>query len=654
MAFSKWIIGGLVASLASGAAAEAPQFADVFGDHMVIQRDQPVRLFGTADPGDRVTVTLGDASASVVAGRDGRWWAEFPALEAGGPVPLTLAQDGAAVQALEDVLVGDVFLCSGQSNMAWPVGASIGGPGEIARATNDQIRLLQVGQVGELLPSARLPEGDAWQVNSPETVGGFSGVCYFTGRALQEDYGVPVGLINSSWGGSRIEPWISEAAFDADPELNSAADMLRAYRDDPPAALAAYADVWTGWWKDHDWYDGRDPWTGDASLDWQPTPDGRLSDWQTWGVPELEGFLGMVWHRTSFTLTEEQAAMDAAITIGQADDLDVTWVNGTAIGATHGWGFSRTYEVPAGVLKPGENMLVVNVHNTYSAGGLTGPDEVLKVTFEDGSAVPIAEGWSWLKVPGDAGAPMAAPWYPIQGFTMLHNGMIAPLAGLKLKGAIWYQGESNAGEGEAYEHLLGLLMKDWRGVFETADLPVAIIQLPRWGALPTEAGTEGWGTIREAMRRAAAADEDAGLVVAIDLGDPKDLHPPEKQFVAERAVRVLKALAYGEEIAGPSGPEAAGALRTGDLIRVEFTGLHEGLETVSASSVIGFEVCGTGGACTYATGTVNGEAVMVDVPEGAAADELRYCQGDSPLCNLYDGNGLPAGPFRLAIVSNDQ
>lgn len=643
------IVGILGASVALGAAADAPKFADVFGDHMVIQRDAPVRLFGTADPGSSVSVSLGERSADVMAGRDGRWWVEFPALDAGGPVTLSLAQDRETVQTIEDVLVGDVFFCSGQSNMEWPVASAIYGSREVAGATNAQIRLLNISKAGELEPKPGLPEGDAWAVNSPETVGGFSAVCYFTGRTLQETYGVPVGLINSSWGGSRIEPWISEAALAEDGKYQPAVDMLRAYRDDPPAALAAYAGIWTDWWKGHDWYDGRDPWTGDDSFDWQPTPDGRLSDWQTWGVPELEGFLGMVWHRTSFTLTEEQAAAGAKVHIGEADDVDVTWLNGTAIGATHAWGLTRTYDVPAGVLKPGENTLVINVHNTYGPGGLTGPEEELFVELADGSVVPIATGWEWLKVRGDAGAPMAAPWYAIQGFTMLHNGMVSPLAGLKLKGALWYQGESNAEQGEAYEHLLGLLADDWRNVFDTPGLPVAVIQLPRWGAQPTEAGTEGWGTIREAMRRAALADERLGLVVAIDLGDPYNLHPPEKQHVADRVVRVMKALAYGEDVTGPSGPEPAGAVRTGDTIRVAFTGVNRGLETVSADSVIGFEVCSATGACKYATATLDGRTALVQVPDGAAADELRFCQGDSPLCNLFDGNGLPAGPFRLPV-----
>jgi len=648
MAKTILVLGGL-ALLAGGASAEPPQLASVFTDHMVVQREAPLTLFGTADPEAQFKLIFDGKARTVTAGADGNWSLDLPALEAGGPHTITLTAGGKTVQSVSDVLAGDVFLCSGQSNMEWPLKSSLYGEQEVDTAGNNWIRLLDISHVADIALQAALPEGNAWTVATPETAADFSAVCFLTGKALQRSYDVPVGLIDASWGGSRIEPWISEAAFAESGTYSAAVEMMRLYRDNPPAALARYADQWTGWWKAHDWYDGRDPWTGDTSLDWQPTPDWRLSDWNNWGVPELEGFLGQVWHRVSFTLTPEQAAGGAEVHIGQADDVDVTWLNGTAIGATHGWGFARTYTVPAGVLKTGENTLVVNVYNSYGGGGLTGPDEELRVDLTDGSSVPIDRGWTWLKVPGDAGNPMPAPWYPIQGFTMLHNAMLAPLTGLRLKGALWYQGESNAGDGEAYEGLLGLLARDWRRLFDTPDLPLAVIQLPRWGALPTAAGTEGWGTIREAMRRAAAADDRMGLAVAIDLGDPMNLHPPEKQHVADRTIRVLRALAYGEDLAGMSGPDVRSARRTGDTVQVAFDGVDQGLVTVSSDRVVGLEACDTAGACLYVSGIVNGPAVNITLPDGAVADEIRYCQGDSPLCNLYDANHLPAGPFRVAV-----
>ncbi|MCA8899697.1 MAG: hypothetical protein KDA53_00435 [Hyphomonas sp.] len=643
---------GVLALLAQGAVAEAPKLASVFTDHMVIQRDAPITLFGTADAGRKVKVSLDDASKTVKAGKDGRWTAEFPALEAGGPHTLTLKAKSKVTQTVSDVLAGDVFLCSGQSNMEWPVSASDNGWNEMNSANNPQIRLLDVKQEGSLTPQDALPKGVAWEVTTPESAGDFSAVCYFTGRSIQSAYGVPVGLIDSSWGGSRIETWIGEEALAASGKYQAAVDLLDLYRSDKPAALAAYADIWTDWWKSHEDFDDREPWTGDATLDWQPTPDWRLSGYQSWGVPELERHLGQIWHRVTFTLTEEQAQGAAEVHIGAADDVDVTWLNGTPIGATHGWGFTRAYTAPEGVLKAGENTLVINVYNSYGPGGLTGPDEELRVDLADGSSVSLASGWTWLKVPADAGVPMSAPWYPIQGYAILHNGMIAPLGGLNLKGAIWYQGESNADAAAAYKDLLTTLMADWRGLFN-ADLPVITVELPSWGARPTEAGTDGWGSIRDSMRRAVAADDRAGLAVTVDIGDPANLHPQNKQDVAARVFRVARALFYGEDITGPSGPEVAGVELRDGAVRVDFAGVDKGLVTISSDKAIGFEACEADGTCRYVAGIVDGASVALAFPDGPAPAEIRFCQGASPLCNLYDGNGLPAGPFREAVTRKD-
>ncbi|MCA8898025.1 MAG: hypothetical protein KDA39_04820 [Hyphomonas sp.] len=649
MAKIGWMLGGLMLA-AQGAVAEAPKLADVFGDHMVIQRDAPVILFGSAEAGSDFRVMLDDAEQPVTAGPDGHWSATFPALGAGGPHTISLREDGVAAQTVSDVLAGDVFLCSGQSNMEFPVSRATYADGELAKAANDRIRLLKVSKQSALTPQDALPEGDAWAVSTAETAAGFSAVCFFTGQAIEAAYDVPVGLIDSSWGGSRIEPWISEGRLRAGGGHDAMLDALKLYRDDKAAGLAAYAKQWTDWWKANGAEDDREPWTGDPSFDWQPTPNWHVSDWQTWGIPELEGFLGLVWHRTTFTLTPEQAMGGAEVHIGGADDVDVTWLNGVAIGATHGWGTNRVYSVPPGALKAGENTLVVNVDNSYGAGGMSGPDEEMKVVLADGSEVSIAGGWTWMKVPPEAGRPAPAPWYPIQGFATLHNAMIAPLGGIRLKGALWYQGESNAGEGKAYEKLLRLLIADWREQFG-ADLPAMVVQLPRYGALPQTAGADGWGAIRESMRQVAATDPRTGLVVTIDTGDPADIHPPNKRAVASRMVRLARSLVYGEQVTGPSGPEVASVTRDGDTVKVAFSGVEDGLDTVSSDVAIGFEACVDGTGCRYVSGTVSGDAVMVYLPDGAPADEIRYCQGGSPLCNVFDGNGLPAGPFRMAVES---
>ncbi len=657
MAKRIWLLGAAVA-LAQGAWAEAPKLASVFSDHMVIQRDQPVPLFGTAEPGATVTVSMGSAGSTgrvainAKADPDGNWQVEMPALEAGGPYDIHLRSKDGDKQVVTDILAGDVFLCSGQSNMEWPLSASSYNGGIAAGETHERIRLLDVSHVSSAARRDTLPEGNVWEVATPEATKDFSAVCYFTGRAVEADYDVPVGLIDSSWGGSRIEPWISEATLKQAGGFGAPLALLASYARDPMRGLADYAKEWMSAWSTNPEHGLDLPWTGDASLPWQPVP-GDLRDWQTWGIPDLATHTGQVWHKTTFELTDAQAGQAATLNLAGIDDVDLTWLNGQPVGSSFGWGDVRTYPVPAGILKAGTNTLVVNVQNDWGPGGMLGPVDEMSVTFADGGAIPVGTGWSWLKVaPGGVPSP-SAPWFSIKGYAILHNAMLAPLDGIRLKGALWYQGESNAGEGPAYEQLMNLLIADWRGMFG-ADLPAIIYQLPRYGGLPSEAGTSGWGEIRESMRKVAVTDDKTGLVVLVDVGDPADIHPPNKEFVAKRGMSVVRSLFYGEAIAGPSGPEAVGVLRTGNSVRVDFAGIDQGLQTISSNQPIGFEACDGEGKCQYVGGSVSGSAVMLYLPDGVAADEIRYCQGDSPLCNLFDKNGLPAGPFRMPVTPSDQ
>ena len=636
---------GALALIGLGAHAEAPKLASLFGDHMVIQRDAPVRLFGTADPGAQFIVSLDAASTPVRAGRDGRWWVEFPELSAGGSHEISVTVEGDTVQALEDVLAGDVFLCSGQSNMEYPLSRVTYAEREVAAANHSNIRLLQVEKDLSLAPNADLPGDSAWAVTTPETAAGFSAVCYYAGRALSEAYDVPVGLINSSWGGSRIEPWIDGEIIGAMPDHTEQVALLETYKTDRGAAAKIYSESWQQSWRDDPATEGTAPWEDADAGEWKPVP-GTLRDWRKWGDPELTDHLGMVWHKVSFDLTPQQAEQAATIHIGAVDDTDMTWLNGTAIGTTFHWGGLRAYEVSADLFKPGKNTILVNAHNDYGDGGMNGPASELRVELEDGSSLSLADGWAYRKVDSAVSAPKPAPWFTIKGYTMLHNAMIAPLSGIRLKGAIWYQGESNAGDGVVYESLLDLLVQDWRANFG-ADLPVAVVQLPRYGALPTEAGKPGWGVIRESMRRVAARDDRVALAVTIDMGDPVDIHPPNKLAVAERVVRVMKSLVYGEVDAGASGAVASRAVRDGSTIRIAFEGVEDGLVTVSAGSVIGMELCDAD-ACKYASAKLDGDTVVVQA-EDEAVSEVRYCQGDSPLCNLFDGKGMPAGPFWIAV-----
>lgn len=630
-------------SAVSAPAAAEPLLNPVFSDHMVLQRNAPISVWGEAEPGSRVTVKLGRRAKTVAAGADGAWRAEFPALKAGGPYELAVSAGGASETA-SDIMIGDVFLCSGQSNMEFPVSRALNPQRELAAAANDKIRMLHIEHASAPAPLRRFQAPVKWETASAESVVDFSALCFFFAKDIIADADAPIGLIGSSWGGSRIEPWISADALGAFPQFETSLRLLSAYGDDPKQAREDYAAHWIRWWKN----------AGDApalpleesarTADWKKAP-AEKRNWKTWGDPELSTHNGMVWFRKDFALTEAQAAQDATLTLGGIDEIDMTWINGAFINGSFGWGAPRRYDVAASALKAGGNTLLVNVYSSWDAAGMYGPDKDMMLTFADGSSVSLSEGWDYRKAPAEMGAPPQAPWQSINGLSGLYNAMIAPLGELKLAGAMWYQGESNASEAEAYEGLLSAMIADWRDQFG-GNLPFMIVQLPIFGALPSSPADTGWARMREAQRRVADKDENAGLIVALDAGLATDIHPPDKQRVAKRAAALARTLIYGKN--GPKTPSPQRAYAQGGEVVIEFNGLA-GAKAVSADEPIAFEVCEADGACRYVAARADGESVRLAAPEAFNPAYVRYCWGDAPVCNWYDAAGTPVTPFELPL-----
>jgi sialate O-acetylesterase len=655
------ILGALVAGvtvvccLHTGSAQEiSPLLAAIFQDHAVLQRDQPIPVWGTARAGERVTVALNGRTASASADPSGRWEARLPPMPAGGPYALTATAASGARRTVSDVLVGDVWLCSGQSNMELPVSRTLNADSEIAQSANDAIRLLQIAHADSPAPLDAFRTPVQWRQAAPETVGDFSGTCYYFARELQKTVSVPMGLIHASWGGSNIETWIGAEGLRSIGGFDEELETLRVYARDPSAAVVRLGEAWEAWWRSHAARGpGDEPWHGEADASWGEVP-AAMGDWKTWGVGELGRHDGMVWFRRSVTLTGAQAAQPATLSLGSIDEVDQTWVNGQPVGNTFGWGTPRVYELPAGRLHAGKNLVVVNVLSTWASGGMLGPADALALRFQDGSVVSLAGSWRYRAVPPDAGLPPRAPWHTIGGLTMLYNAMIAPIRPYGLRGALWYQGETNAGRPDGYERLLAGLMADWRRAFGSPDLPFLVVQLPNFGAAPTAPVESGWARIREAQRRAVASDAHAGLAVTIDVGDREELHPPNKQAVGRRLARAARHVVYGEPIA-PSGPVAATATREAGKVVVSFDDVTGRLVTYSSSHAIGFELCGQEQpSCRFVVAAVDGSRAVL---ESGASDiggqytRVRYCWGDGPVCTLYDESGLPAGPFELPIDS---
>jgi sialate O-acetylesterase len=627
---------GLVAT--SGSAA--PVLHPLFSDHAVLQRGGPIAVWGTAEAGEQVTVTLGGASRTATAGGDRAWRVEFAAMAAGGPYRLEAAGRGGARATAEDILIGDVWLCSGQSNMEFPVGRALNGEAEAAAADDPLLRVLTVPKKTAVTPAAGFGGSVSWAPASPQSVRDFSAACYFMVRELRASEKVPIGAIAASWGGTAIRSWMDEASGRAVGGEDAA--LLALYRRDPAAANRRFGERWQAWWRARS---PLEPWRDPAGLAWKPMP--RIGYWEGWGDPAFAAFNGMMWARKTFTLSRDEAARAATLSLGVVDEIEQTWVNGVPVGNTFGWEVARDYPLPEGLLREGENVVLVNMYDGYGAGGFQGPAEALKLGFAGGGAEPLGEGWEYAVAPAGLGEPPRPPWDLAAGLSLIHNGMIAPLGPFGFKGVAWYQGETDGGMPAGYAEKLRAMMAGWRRQFGAPELPFLVVSLANFGAPPTAPRASGWAEVREAQRRVTAGDERSALVVAVDLGDRLDIHPANKQEVARRLARAARAVAYGAQ--EPAGPRAVRARRSEGEIVVEFAGLTGALRSWSGSSVIGVELCGaTQESCRYALAAAEGSRLLV-ADDRKPATRVRYAWADSPVVNLYDEAPLPPGPFELPI-----
>ncbi|QJD99543.1 glycoside hydrolase family 2 [Massilia forsythiae] len=637
------------AQAAQATQATAPAFARVFGEHAVLQRGEPIEVWGTAGAGSKLTLSLNGRSAAGTADAHGKWRIRLPRMAAGGPYTLSVSSGSGQTASLGDIMVGDVYLCSGQSNMEFAVRNSTNAWSNTNAAGNPNLRFLNVEKLSSPTPQDELKQPAAWKVASPETIGDASAVCYYMARSLQGRYKVPVGFINASWGGTTIQGWIGATSLRTLPAHAAGVDAVAKLAADPAAAMKDEEARIEAWWDAHDpaartqraW---NAPGHDDAA--WRSiTPAGS---WKDSGAADLAGFDGVAWFRTEVTLTQAQAEQADALQLGPVDTYDTTWVNGVRVGGgSTGWMW-RDYPVPKGVFKAGRNLVAVRVLGGGQGGGLTGQPDKRGVRTADGQFIALPPSWKYRTGTRLAGLSVpAAPWDVPTSLSTLYNGMIAPLAGYKFKLAAWYQGESNALAADEYRSLLPLLMRDWRTRFGQPALPFLVVQLTSFGAPAKAPGPSAWAELREAQAAAVREDRHAALAVTLDVGDRTDIHPTQKTIVGERLARAARALAYGDATA-PGGPEALSARRSGADIVVAFRNVHGALATYSSDKALGFETC-AGSVCRYADAGVAGERVVLKGANTAGVTSVRYAWADAPIVNLFDGDDLPAAPFQLSV-----
>lgn len=613
------------------AANAAPELSPVWTDNAVIQQGRPIVVEGEAAPGARIAATLGEAHGAATADADGRFAITFPARAASvEPIALHVTDGTDAVTSVENLAVGDVWLCSGQSNMAFTVAAGLNGHNNVQDSADPLLRMINVPLDTASSPQRSFGSEAQWQMASPDTTGAFSAACYYMLRDLRKALGIPVGAVHASWGGSQIRPWLTPEGGAA---LYGAEQMalLEGFAENPLAAVAAFAPTWEGWWRDRT---GEEPWNDPSVMNWRPVP--QIGPWTVWG----EGAptpIGNVWFRRTLELTSEQAAAGGTLGIGTIDDLDATWINGHPIGVTHGWNTERNYRVPAEYLRVGANEIVFAASNSWGPGGMQSGPEKLAFTVAGGERIPLVEGWLYAE-----GAvtemPPRAPWDANAGIGVMHNRMVAPVGSFAMTGAAWYQGESDVGI-PGYEDRMRELFAGWRRQFG-ADMRMLVVQLADYGPTASEPAESGWAAFRDVQRRAVEADENAALVSAIDIGEPTDIHPANKIVLGER----LALAARGEPM-----PMPVSATRAGDTIIVRFAGVEGGLRSLSSNTSIAVELCGdTQESCRFAPASTGADALVIR-GDGLPATRVRYAWADSPVVNSYDARSLPLPGFELPV-----
>lgn len=621
--------------------------SQLFSDNMVLQRNSKAPLWGKAKAGSTVSViTSWDGkSYSAVAGPDGKWSVKVSTPDAGGPYSITFNQ-GRKSTVLKNVMSGDVWICSGQSNMEMPVegwGKVTNYEQEVSEAVQyPGIRLLNLKRAYSDAPQEDFEVKDeyGWDICGPATVANFSACAYFFGRELYKDLNIPIGLINTSFGGTCIESWIGSEAITT---LDSEKDFI----EQGKAVVGKRYDVDSlrrVWFSQIDAKDrgfsGKKAVWAEAGFD--------DSAWKNIHVPGdvskmgMDGFDGSIWFRTAFEMPQAFAGHDVELRLGTIDDNDVTYFNGRKIGETSGYSNERIYVIPARLVKAGKAQLTVRCVDTHGSCGIMGRYGKVEIACGDKS-IDISGDWKCcfgatsdevIKIPESS----LRPDFPSNQF----NAMLNPLIPFSVKGALWYQGETNADASYQYRETLPLMIRNWRELWGN-EMPFYIVQLANYMELQTDPGEKsGWAELREAQALSAQAVKDAHMAVIIDIGDAKDIHPKNKQEVGRRLGLLARKYTYGEDISADS-PAMESYSIEGSSIRIRFKNAKS---LVADGKVRGFVIAGGDRVFHFADARIDGCDVVVSCPDVKYPLAVRYAWANNPVCNLYNEAGLPACPFR--------
>jgi len=625
--------------------------SSLFGDHAILQRGIPVPIWGWAPPLSRIQITCGPSVATGISNVDGEFCVRLPAMVAGGPFDLTaeVLETGEQCKSV-GILVGEVWLASGQSNMEWTF-RMLGEAWEkeVVETPNPEIRMLTVPRNAIL--GGRGSIQAEWKTLTPPEVLDFSAVATYFARKLHRELGVPVGILNASWGGTQVEAWISRRYLVKNEFFKHRMARIEADLSNP--------DYWQG--------------MSQFMTKTLPADPGNQGERDGWASPHCEESLwkevllpnpwlafghnhsGVFWFRKTLRIPSQWIGKPLQLELGAIDKQDITYVNGVQVGATgkgfdeEHWNTPRTYIVPAEAVHSEILTIAVRAYSFIYQGGLIGPAESMRIspTDEVGEFLPLNGTWVY-RMEHDLGVvtPPTPPYGPGNANTpaILFDSMLKPLLGFAMRGSIWYQGESNADRANEYASLLRDMIENWRTDWGLGDFPFLIVQLANFRTPSSYESASTWARLREAQLH-ALQENNTGMAVAIDLGEAADIHPKNKKDVGERLALGALAKTYAREIPY-SGPIYHNMVLEANGIRLYFNHASGGL-LAKNGNLKTFVIAGKDRVFFPAEALVDGYSVFVSSPQVPHPEAVRYAWADNPEgCNLFNGAGLPASPFR--------
>jgi len=616
----------------------------LFNDGMVLQRNKPIPVWGWASANEKVEIHFNKQIVKTIANKNGKWTVKLKAEKAGGPFELVIK--GNNTITLKNVLVGEVWICSGQSNMEFKVKQAMNAKQEISNADFPMIRQFLVEKDMSSIPKEDFKSAK-WTVCNKENVGDFTAVGYFFARKIYAELKVPIGIINTSWGGTCSETWTSREAFEKSDEFKDMIaripkiDMDSLAENQRKSIVNKIERIQGSRIKVH-----ADPQFRASNFDDTNWPKMQIPS--LWEQQQLPGLDGVVWMRKSVVISKEDAGKEATIELSKIDDQDITYINGVEIGTTNKYDEKRLYRVPAGVLKEGKNVISVKVIDYSGGGGIWGDEADLKLTLQN-NIISLSGEWKFNVVEIETG--ISPNDYP----SLLYNAMINPLVTYAFQGVLWYQGEANVNRAEQYKKAFPLMIKDWRTKCQPAgkagnkgNFPFYFVQLSTFDEFGgnSKNGSK-WAELREAQTYTLQTVANTGMAVTTDIGNAKDIHPTNKQDVGKRLAAIALSNVYGKKVVY-SGPIYKSQEIKGNQIILTFDNIGSGLSTSDKNGILkGFEIAGADKIFHLANAIIDNNRVILSSEKVQNPVAVRYGWADDDTeINLFNNEKFPASPFR--------